>query len=351
MNGKQVWRLIRTVLLAVLYIAIIGLSGELYLKWKGYHFESAALGNIRFDYRAVADDFHRKFRNGYPSVLKAEPRKKALVLGCSFTYGVGVKEQETFCWKLNDMQSQYRFVNCGIPGMGIGTALLDLSYQLQTQPCDLIVYAAIANHVYREEDLRVVADIDPPALLHQNQSRYLCTDHFPVFLKGGLHRLDLFWFHRLWWGEMQSRLVHFAHRAWIVEQGNLPDEICLGASLGEKRFRYNLRALYTVCAQRKLPLVIVDLFGFQADASHAHDPSYCQQKLEDFVSTPLITGDVVPEIPIIMAEYPVNYLSRPELHTEYTPGDYGDHPSALVHKYYAEKIWAGLQELKRAGKI
>lgn len=52
------------------------------------------------------------------------------LMGCSFTYGMGVNDTETFASRLQVEHSNYRFVNFGVPGYGTIQSFLQLQEKL-----------------------------------------------------------------------------------------------------------------------------------------------------------------------------------------------------------------------------
>jgi hypothetical protein len=75
-----------------------------------------------------------------------------LLMGCSFTAGLGVADDETFAWRLNELYPDVRFENHGVPGYGTYQSLLLLERLLRERrgpPPDLVVYGFIGDHVRR----------------------------------------------------------------------------------------------------------------------------------------------------------------------------------------------------------
>jgi len=74
------------------------------------------------------------------------------LMGCSFTAGVGVADDETFAWRLNERYPDFHFENHGVPGYGTYQSLLLLERLLRERrgtPPDLVVYGFIGDHVRR----------------------------------------------------------------------------------------------------------------------------------------------------------------------------------------------------------
>ena len=74
------------------------------------------------------------------------------LVGCSFTAGVGVADDETFAWRLNERYPDFHFENHGVPGYGTYQSLLLLERLLRQshgRPPELVVYAFIGDHTKR----------------------------------------------------------------------------------------------------------------------------------------------------------------------------------------------------------
>ena len=78
--------------------------------------------------------------------------RRVLLLGCSFTEGFGVRDDETFAWRLNELYPDVRFENRGVAGYGTYQSLLLLERLLRQshgQPPELVVYSFIGDHTKR----------------------------------------------------------------------------------------------------------------------------------------------------------------------------------------------------------
>jgi hypothetical protein len=69
------------------------------------------------------------------------------VLGCSFSEGYGVRDDETFAWRLNAMYPELRVENHAVSGYGTYQNLLHLEELLREKPAPaLVVYGFIGDH-------------------------------------------------------------------------------------------------------------------------------------------------------------------------------------------------------------
>jgi len=86
---------------------------------------------------------HRITRGGYD-------RPKVLFLGCSFTFGHGVEDEEAYPALLGEHFTPYKMVNAAAPAWGTVQAYLKLEQQLALyDDVDLVVYGFINHHLQR----------------------------------------------------------------------------------------------------------------------------------------------------------------------------------------------------------
>ena len=82
---------------------------------------------------------------------KQSASRRVVLLGCSFTQGFGIADDETFAWDLNQAFPDVRFENWGVGGYGTYQALLLLERLLREpgRTPDLVVYNFIGDHTKR----------------------------------------------------------------------------------------------------------------------------------------------------------------------------------------------------------
>jgi hypothetical protein len=69
------------------------------------------------------------------------------IMGCSFTHGWSLNDQDTYPWLLQAHLPEYEVVNYGVEGYGTLHALLQLREALTTQPTPrMVVYAYASLH-------------------------------------------------------------------------------------------------------------------------------------------------------------------------------------------------------------
>jgi hypothetical protein len=86
---------------------------------------------------------------------EARSKPEIWIMGCSFTHGWSLNDQETYPWLLQARLPQYEVVNYGVEGYGTLHALLQLREALITQPSPrAVVYAYASLHDERNTFLR-----------------------------------------------------------------------------------------------------------------------------------------------------------------------------------------------------
>ena len=79
--------------------------------------------------------------------------KNLIMLGCSFTFGTGLGDEETFPFYLSNYRKNYNIFNLGIDGAGANDVLDDLRsfkrFEDISKKGGLVVYTAISDHIQR----------------------------------------------------------------------------------------------------------------------------------------------------------------------------------------------------------
>jgi hypothetical protein len=86
---------------------------------------------------------------------ETQSKPEIWIMGCSFTHGWSLNDQETYPWLLQARLPQYEVVNYGVEGYGTLHALIQLREALSTQhPPRVVVYAYASLHDERNTFLR-----------------------------------------------------------------------------------------------------------------------------------------------------------------------------------------------------
>lgn len=86
---------------------------------------------------------------------KPNASRKVAIFGCSFTFGCGVEDRETFPYLLNERFANTVFDNYGVSGFGAYQVLLAMRQVLRQKHYDLVVYDMIPLHLTRNVDRRI----------------------------------------------------------------------------------------------------------------------------------------------------------------------------------------------------
>jgi hypothetical protein len=86
----------------------------------------------------------------------AEPRGRIVLMGCSFTFGHGVDDNQTYAAQLaSGPWRDWQLENLAVSGWGTSQAYLRLEQRLQQPPLpDLVLYGWLATHAQRNERRR-----------------------------------------------------------------------------------------------------------------------------------------------------------------------------------------------------
>lgn len=96
--------------------------------------------------------FDSKSRRYVPTKSR-EQKKNIIALGCSFTLGTGLNDDETFPFYLSELRSGYNVYNLGIYGAGANDILDDLKLFKRFEDISgrggIVIYSAIVDHIER----------------------------------------------------------------------------------------------------------------------------------------------------------------------------------------------------------
>lgn len=84
-------------------------------------------------------------RRSHHQMISPRPYR-VLCLGCSYTFGVGVADEDTYVWRLNELMPSVEFVNGGVGGYGPLACLVREKRLLEKGSFDLVMYGLIGEH-------------------------------------------------------------------------------------------------------------------------------------------------------------------------------------------------------------
>jgi hypothetical protein len=88
------------------------------------------------------------------SYVEERQKEEVWILGCSFTYGWGLNNEETYPWLLQERFPEYEFVNFGVPGYGTIHSLLQFRDALEVKAPKVAMLAYADFHDERNTFLR-----------------------------------------------------------------------------------------------------------------------------------------------------------------------------------------------------
>ncbi len=105
-----------------------------------------------YDVFYTIDEFsHRRTIN--PKNSQNAPAERVATLGCSYTFGEGLNDEQTIASRLNSLSSKLWVTNWGIPGAGTSTVLRQLeenrSHDEKAKEIKKFIYIFIESHITR----------------------------------------------------------------------------------------------------------------------------------------------------------------------------------------------------------
>src|SRR5882724_10660358 len=125
---------------------------------RGYaHLPGAFVVTLHDGYSFTMTHLPSGLRITHPLATSTDTQSKPeiWIMGCSFTHGWSLNDQDTYPWLLQDRLPEYEVVNYGVEGYGTLHALLQLREALTMQrPPRVVVYAYASLHDERNTFLR-----------------------------------------------------------------------------------------------------------------------------------------------------------------------------------------------------
>jgi hypothetical protein len=150
-------------------------------------------------------------RRSWKAPTKISQRGEVLVVGCSFTEGLGVADEDTFAYLLNARYPYLMFHNFGTGGYGTYQSLLRIKENFSRADADdiaLVIYGFIDLHMQRN-----VATANWVRALASRQDHYIVPPHVRLRKNG----LEYYKTENLpfWPLESQSALVTLLANTWL----------------------------------------------------------------------------------------------------------------------------------------
>ncbi len=237
-------------------------------------------------------------RPSRPLVLAPRPYK-ALVLGCSCAFGLGVATEEGFVWKLNELMPNCEFDNGSRIGAGTFSRANAVRCLKGYRKYDLVIYVAIDNHKYRE---RAVHSFVAPGRDSSCCPWGACyrTGYYDKDQDMCLWTYEPLW-ETKWPGDRVSCLINFSRNAfWEFWYGYI--RFHLDPDYDKRRMAKAIRAINLSAKEMGARFGIVNIYGFG------------EGEFATYARLPLWEGDKTEPVPVCDANYPLDYL-KSALHT------------------------------------
>ncbi len=333
--------------ICIFFLACLLLLGcsEAYLAFKGYalpdphnleaaHFDDAECGWLptpghsysREDPQAattVGANFCRLSCPPEETAWLAKQRQKALLLGCSYTFGMGVKDEETFGWLLNQKQQRFYFTNGGVIGYSTYQCLkrLEKFFRQGAKP-RLVIYAFINDHLMRNVSCRIFGKA-------AESFDFIETPYFEVRPSGQtiFHPLR----HLAWPGEKYLRTVNFANRLYVNRLTEQTRQVRFDKEASHQVYRHLVSQMADLCHKNGAVLAIVSL----DTSSNWLSPTLSPHSATDF------NQQAAAPVPYLDAN--CENLYKPEYHVQ---NRLDFHPAAIAHNFWAQKIATFIQSIE-----
>ncbi|MBQ7567905.1 hypothetical protein IJT17_03785 [bacterium] len=301
-------------------IVALGIVGEIYLRFKGYpvaeHYidDPVLFWSPKAGAKPSEEDASVNETIGVNGMRVSRPdpgyskRYRVAISGCSYTFGMGVADKDTYVWKLGELCPEADFDNLGVKGYGPYRSYLRLCRYLERQKYDLVVYAMQDNHIDRDSFAHQTFSSQ------QKQSDLIVLPFVEMRAPGEfvMHNARM----AVWPGDTKSRLINFLRN------------FCLSMEVRMQR----------VPSEEEKKEIFAYIINQMAAVSKQHGAKFVLAVLNrNPVPKSLFSSDV----DII----DIAYKNGEELDdSERVGGKPNNHPNASVHDFWAHALAAKLRE-------
>ncbi len=239
-------------------------------------------------------------------------RPQLLLMGCSYTYGMGVTDSATFAWQLQQAMPQWQVKNMGVPGFGTVQSWL----QLQRLIANGKVPTTVVLHYAAFHDVRNA--LSPV----YRKSLYMGYERSHPSLKAAMRETKMpyivamdsgFQFQRIAWTEMYHNWPLREYSASMNHLQELSDQFAARRLVPENTSLYLIREMQTLCQEQGIRFVVAGLT----------DTPGTRQRLAQLQGTGIETLDMALD------------LQRPE----YNHLPFDEHPNEKAHRWYAMRLY------------
>ncbi|MGM9999432.1 MAG: hypothetical protein ACI38Q_08635 [Candidatus Bruticola sp.] len=345
-------KIVKNLCLLLCSLILIVAAGELYLMETGhklprhYRFSTTHIDDNECGWLPTPGNFHSR-ENDEASITildnncrislsreaaqrnyeaEQDPQKDAplpaVVLGCSYTFGMGVSNKDTFCWKLNDDQQRFYFTNCGVIGYNTYQCLkrLEKFFAAGEKP-RLVIYAFINDHLMRNVSCRIFGKaFETFDFIETPYFELLPSDNF-VF-----HPLR----HLCWPGEKYLYTVNLANRLYVNRLIDKSRRVNFNKEAAHAVYRHLIREMDQLCKRNGAVLVVASL-DTSSNWITAAPNKYDTVLKEQYPQSSAEQSDA----PIRFVDINCENLYLPEYHVM---NRLDFHPAPIAHKFWADKI-------------
>ncbi len=262
---------------------------------------------------------------------------RVLFVGDSWTFGVGVRDEDTYVWQLHQAKPDCLFDNAAVPGYGAYTSMLAMEEYLSQGFYDVVIYAGIYDHFYRDAFFRAERFGEGDREVFYKHP--YCVLAAPA---SGADKPSLRYYpggYVSWWGDDRLYLINFSKsvlltlgNVWVrrlTERGQYGNFLC-DERMAATRLRLILDDMNKVAERYNARFGFVALDAIYVAMQRA-------RLLED--------GEVSwkPPFPYLNVTYPRDFTRDRRLCTYPTRFDDGRHPGPPVQRYYCDRIAAWLR--------
>lgn len=149
-SGFEPWH--RQAAVAQSFGMLFGMHPELgFVNQPGSH--RARLPGADYSYRVTITDAALRITRPVGKEMGREPIGEIWVFGCSFTYGWGLNDDETYPWLLQEKLPRYRIVNFGTNGYGTLQSLIQFRKALEGGKAPRIAVIAYMSALHDERNV------------------------------------------------------------------------------------------------------------------------------------------------------------------------------------------------------
>ncbi len=237
------------------------------------------------------------------------------VYGCSFTYGMGVNDEETFAYRLQDeLGDSMRVVNKGVPGYGNVQALVELKKSTDKPLAVILGYAAFHNErnvmapLYGMHLKYGFLESDPGGDL---QGQFLGKSRFPVVRDGELTDLPI--------DDLYHHLPFSKSLALMRALQDIRDSNASRIDMSQATLSC-IKELHKECKEKEIPFGVFSVV----------EDKKTRETLERFREEGIPTAAIAPDV-----------LSD----SRYNNQPHDSHPNSLAHQIFSDSLLVFLQDL------